>query len=129
MNDRCAGPRPGVAVARPMIDHCRATPRPAGLWARPSVERKGELDGAVDDAKRVITEAPHPSQPTGLGLEAGRIDLWWAAGRRPRRLVGPIGIEPACCRHLDRLARAQVESTFVEGTLDNAALEPADRDP
>ena len=103
--------------------------RSAGPSAAPAAAHRGQghLDPAVDDPHRVVAEAPDPGQPPRLGLLARGVCLRLATVRRPDRVVSPVGIEATGRRHLDRLARRQVEAAVVERAGDHAVIELADR--
>ena len=101
--------------------------RAPGQPHEPGLVGQRDLDPAVDHADGVVAQTTDPGQPTRLGLLARRVLLRCAAGRRPRRVVAPVRIEPTGRRHLDDLAGAQVEPAVVERAGDHAAVELADR--
>ena len=89
---------------------------------------QGHLDHAVDETNGVEAEPADPRQAARVGLAAGRLRLRLRARRRPRRMGGAVRAETAGRRHLDRLAGGQVEAAVVERAVDDAPVEPADRE-
>ena len=108
--------------------HRGAQARARGALGAFVVDRRpDDLDPTVDDPQRVVAQASDPGQAASLGLLAGRVGLRVAAGGRPGRTVDAVGIDAAGRRHLDGLARRQVEPSLVQRAGDDAAVELADR--
>ena len=84
----------------------RQRPRPRAI-RRLTLRSRGRATSIRPSTMRtrVVAQATDAGQPARLGLLARRVDLRVATGRRPRRVVGAVGVEAAGRRHLDRSRR------------------------